>query len=837
VEKETESSNRDEPFEIDWSAHEGEDASESASPDAGAAPSAVDLPVAPPLPWEQEPDSGYDAKAVLADLIDFYLYGRRGPHAVPDAAADRPIPALLYRYRDLDDVRHAYPICLLDSGDTPVRTLTEVIDAVTSRVVEQGEVGERRRRHLLRLEGAIRRKAGEAEGERLRNLWEQAAKEIVDDAPVGDKRDLLRQSFDAARGALDVDGVVLPCAPSTPRRLFMAVVDASWNAKCARWREELQSLLMRTENILGADDNLSASVNSPEHLRDAAGGEDMNFDTMSSLLKESNIGEPLAESRRERIRRALEAIKRVVPLFDGSVSLLDAGAKLPFDLQPVLNVTNAAVERHAERMRTMVEFFKAIRIAELEASNRYREDVHDRFFAQFDTSRLTAEELSFCPPVVLVLDRGFFASPDIAGLFDLLSAGLPVKVFAELDDVTASGGAACHPSSTPAWSTRLAAMAAQLNHVAVVQAPASMPAFMCSGFAKGFNHNGPALAVAYTGNTETQPGLPLYLSAASAVEARVFPAFCFDPSAGATLADRMSVAENPHADSEWPTDTFEYCDDRGDAKSTELEFTPADFISLDVRFEAHFWCVDPSRWHKNMVLLSEYLREAPGELADRVPYLSAVDAQGNLARVVVTHDVVDMVCRVALHWRNVQESGGINNSFAESLVADEKMRLHGEKEQEVAEIEKKYAADLDRDLSDLTREIVARIAAQLMAEDASALLPRAPAPPQAPAPAAPAQVAVEVVEEEEEEEAASFDDPYIDTPLCTSCNDCTKINSKFFAYDDNKQAYIADASAATFREIVTAAEKCPVKIIHPGKPRDPSEPGLDDLIKRAEPFN
>jgi ferredoxin len=128
-----------------------------------------------------------------------------------------------------------------------------------------------------------------------------------------------------------------------------------------------------------------------------------------------------------------------------------------------------------------------------------------------------------------------------------------------------------------------------------------------------------------------------------------------------------------------------------------------------------------------------------------------------------------------------------------------------------------------------------------MSGDASALAPPVPAAPQERAPSGtpaevPATEATEVVEEEEEE-AVSFDDPYIDTPLCTSCNDCTKINSKFFAYDANKQAYVADAGAATFREIVTAAEKCPVKIIHPGKPRDPSEPGLDDLIKRAEPFN
>ena len=77
------------------------------------------------------------------------------------------------------------------------------------------------------------------------------------------------------------------------------------------------------------------------------------------------------------------------------------------------------------------------------------------------------------------------------------------------------------------------------------------------------------------------------------------------------------------------------------------------------------------------------------------------------------------------------------------------------------------------------------------------------------------------------------DDPYIETPRCTSCNECTQINDKMFAYDANKQAYIANADAGTYRQLVEAAENCQVSIIHPGKPRNPDEPGLDELIRRG----
>ena len=80
-------------------------------------------------------------------------------------------------------------------------------------------------------------------------------------------------------------------------------------------------------------------------------------------------------------------------------------------------------------------------------------------------------------------------------------------------------------------------------------------------------------------------------------------------------------------------------------------------------------------------------------------------------------------------------------------------------------------------------------------------------------------------------------EPYIETARCTSCNECININSKLFAYDENKQAYIKDQKAGTFAEIVQAAERCPARIIHPGTPLNPKEKDLGKWIERAQPFN
>jgi pyruvate-ferredoxin/flavodoxin oxidoreductase len=118
----------------------------------------------------------------------------------------------------------------------------------------------------------------------------------------------------------------------------------------------------------------------------------------------------------------------------------------------------------------------------------------------------------------------------------------------------------------------------------------------------------------------------------------------------------------------------------------------------------------------------------------------------------------------------------------------------------------------------------------------AAVSPAATAVASAPAPAAviapvPASIVVD-----DEDEGISLE-AHIDSVLCTTCNECTNFNNKIFAYNADKQAYIKDASAGTYQQLVLAAEKCPVSIIHPGTPLNPKEKDLEKWVKRAERFN
>jgi pyruvate-ferredoxin/flavodoxin oxidoreductase len=84
--------------------------------------------------------------------------------------------------------------------------------------------------------------------------------------------------------------------------------------------------------------------------------------------------------------------------------------------------------------------------------------------------------------------------------------------------------------------------------------------------------------------------------------------------------------------------------------------------------------------------------------------------------------------------------------------------------------------------------------------------------------------------------ATDYEPLWIDTPECESCDECTQINPKIFAYNDEKKAIVVDPRGGPYKDIVRAAEKCTAECIHPGTPFNAKESGLERLVKRAEKF-
>jgi len=260
-------------------------------------------------------------------------------------------------------------------------------------------------------------------------------------------------------------------------------------------------------------------------------------------------------------------------------------------------------------------------------------------------------------------------------------------------------------------------------------------------------------------------------------------------------------------DLDWPIQGFAYEDEQHQRVSEDLAFTLVDFIASDRRYARHLARVPREKWNGSMIAVDESLSRERKGLPDKVPSLLMVDANNVLQRVLVDARLIREARRCREMWHSLQELGGVHNSHAEKLLARERKAWEERMRQE-AETQAPAAA-----------------APAVSAAPGASLTPAAPSASLTPA--APSASA---------EPERSPDEAYIETPRCSTCNECTTINNKMFAYDGNKQAYIADINAGTYAQLVEAAESCQVSIIHPGKPRNPKEPGLEELIKRAEPF-
>lgn len=178
-----------------------------------------------------------------------------------------------------------------------------------------------------------------------------------------------------------------------------------------------------------------------------------------------------------------------------------------------------------------------------------------------------------------------------------------------------------------------------------------------------------------------------------------------------------------------------------------------------------------------MVGVSDWLARPDNGVPETVPCVHAIDAAGRLQKLIVDEKLVHAARLCAQSWKRLQELDRLKRPAAPAAKEEEaKPEIKQDKK------------------------------------------------------------AKEEPKAEPAQEKREVGDPYIETERCSSCNECTNLNSRMFAYNENKQAYIKDPDAGSFKELVEAAESCQVAVIHPGKPRNAKEPGLDELVKRAEPF-
>jgi ferredoxin len=414
---------------------------------------------------------------------------------------------------------------------------------------------------------------------------------------------------------------------------------------------------------------------------------------------------------------------------------------------------------------------------------------------------VTPADLEFFPDYLVCLEAD---KPGTQGsIAAALSSGVPIKVVVHVADVLEEAGLGEARFAFGLRGAQLASAALSHDDVFVLQTAASNLLQLRERVERGLRYAGPALFSIFA--AADGGALPGYLQAAAAMQSRAFPAFSYDPGAGADLAARFSLENNPQPELDWPVERLQYADPDLQSASEDVAFTFADFALCDPRCADHFEPAPRAAWGEGMLSAQAWLAQPSRETTIGVPYVLAVDEADLLTRLVVDEPLMRSALRCREAWHRLQGLAGVRDSRTERLLARERQAW-----------EEAHQRDL------------AAVAAAAAAPSAAA---QPPATPEAAVPAA--AVAPPPAEAEP---ARNPDEAYIETIRCSTCNECTQVNPRMFAYNENKQAYIADLKAGTYRQLVEAAESCQVSIIHPGKPWDPSEPGLEELVERAKPF-
>ena len=298
----------------------------------------------------------------------------------------------------------------------------------------------------------------------------------------------------------------------------------------------------------------------------------------------------------------------------------------------------------------------------------------------------------------------------------------------------------------------------------------------------------------------------------------------------------------------------------------DLPLTVADWALTEVRFRKNFVSIKDDGWSDTQVPFHEFVAMSPEEREGKTPFIWALAPKRTLKRVHVSNEMVLLAEDRLMFWHQLKEMAGLDvpasarDAIEGSMGAEFETRLAALREEyevKLADLKATYPKVIARRMAEgllklgdgqmtvtdlLTRAEATPGLTPIGPMDggdfggggtATAVAPAATAvkaPAATPAAAAPAHAA------EEEEESLGME-AYIETARCTSCNECTNLNSRMFSYNESKQAYVKDVNAGTFAQLVKAAEKCPAGIIHPGDPVNPKEKDLEKWIKRAEPFN
>ena len=494
------------------------------------------------------------------------------------------------------------------------------------------------------------------------------------------------------------------------------------------------------------------------------------------------------------------------------------------------------LKQFEDNMTSLSNAFSLLRRAELEMKAKYEPQLHDKFYHEFNWKKLHNSEMSLCPPFIVMVGIKDLENQFIGQLIGLLASGKPIKCCVLQPGFSSHHGETGRETALKSYPD-IGFLAVALRNVYVLQSSYALNDHLFDGIKNGLSSPRPTLFSLFHSSDEKEVDLSL---AHKALKSRTFPHFNFDPDKSTNFVACLDLTINPNHTERWAAESLTYQSKSEGHSKLEIPMTFADYVFNEKSFKDQFIPIPEGSDKLDFINISEYLSLSSKERAKKIPFVYSSDKQSNLTRYIPSKFIITQSMDKMHLWRSLQELSGIHNPYIIENQKRIKEELEQDKKQTINALKSRMESKLiEREKKAITlamKHLAAKLTG-LESSDAPLILP-SKRPPDiskevepTPPPVSPKEEIEEVIQTQE-----TSDEVWIETALCTSCDECTKINKNIFVYNDDKKAVVKDPKGGPFRDIVRAAVKCSASIIHPGKPQDPNEKNLEKWIKRAQEF-
>jgi len=790
------------------------------------------------LRFPDEVEAGSDSGEWRGIIREFFLTGSCPEDIYSSVDFSSPaLPAVLGQLDREKVFETGYPLLAIQEGGhtdfIPVR------DFLEGRIEERFVPGlikafaaalEEKTRAVTRLEEEIVKRALEI----FSGGFESGDEEFE---RVGEKVTRVFSGTMATARILTFSRAILPL-------LCHSIASEKRTEKRKEFRREVSFLCGQLGDILEAEERSRLDADAGEvadELGDAS-GRFLDPEAVAKLHHRHMVSPGFSEERKEELQWAYKVLKDYLKVAEDSPEAYFIFEAYTYEAFPLPGVSVQTHENPflfaagifdglAERL---VEVLKAVQLARRETESGGG-SVGDSLTEKLDWTFLEMEELSLIPPVVVLISSESVFEKKLSSLGRLISSGRPVAVLVTSRefDVTGDDVWPKHSGISPdLWQLVLS-----FRELFVIQSSLALPVHTIRGMREWISQPVPSVALVAVPRAGGG-GFEEWWRSYAACLGRAVPVFRHDPSAGPTWRERINLDGNVLPEEPWIRKEFEVKTSGGEVRKMEDAITPAHAAVLKARFSGHFLTIPEEAWNDNQIEFREYLDRGILLEPDTIPFIWVLSRENVLKRAILTRDVVYACQERGRSWRMLQQLSGVSEpETGGAEIPQEREKTIGEadlqaaREQGASQVINRLIEVLAGSSSDLLEVPAARSSIK-GAEDVKITETQEKEKPlEEEKPPEPLTVLEEEAAETEEELS---EEPYIESELCTSCNECISLNSSMFQYNSNKQAYVADPGAGTYRQLVKAAVNCPARCIYPGTPRPDDETATEELEARAK---